>query len=69
MNNKNGEYYNDPTAGNALGQIEKQENKELQDKTNRLIKSLKNIIELSGFELLGRIELKHKKSGKNLQII
>ena len=56
---ENGEGYSDPTAYNALRPI-MQEDAAL----NFLIKVLKFIIAESGFELLARIELKDKKTGR-----
>jgi len=55
----NSEGYPDPTAYATI----KQEN-DLEKKCNLLIKVLKAIIELSGFRLLNRIELKDEKSGR-----
>lgn len=53
----------DPTAYNALRPI-MQEDAALEGKVNFLIKVLKFIIAESGFELLARIELKDKKTGR-----
>mgnify|MGYP001235180572 CR=1 FL=1 len=60
---QNAEGYADPTAFEALKPIIKEEN-ELERKVNFLIKVLKFIVSESGFELLNRIEIKDKKSGK-----
>lgn len=66
----NSEGYPDPTAGAALSACEKERKKELEkekvieDKKYKLIKVLKFIIEESGFELIGRIQLRHKESGR-----
>lgn len=53
----------DPTAYNALRPI-MQEDAALEGRVNFLIKVLKFIIAESGFELLARIELKDKKTGR-----
>ena len=53
----------DPTAYEALKPIIK-EDVELESKVNFLIKVLKFIINESGFELLNRIEIKDKKTGR-----
>jgi len=53
----------DPTAYHALKPI-MQADKALEEKVNFLIKVLKFIIAESGFELLARIELKDKKTGR-----
>lgn len=60
---KNAEGYPDPTAYNALRPI-MQEDAALEGKVTFLIKVLKFIIAESGFELLARIELKDKKTGR-----
>ena len=60
---ENGEGYPDPTAYNALRPI-MQEDAALEGTVNFLIKVLKFIIAESGFELLARIEIKDKKTGR-----
>ena len=56
---RNIEGYTDPTAGKLL------EAEILDEKRmNELIQILKYIIRLSGFELIGRIALRDKKSGR-----
>lgn len=53
----------DPTAYHALKSIIR-EDEALDGKVNFLIKVLKFIIAESGFELLARIELRDKKTGR-----
>lgn len=60
---KNAEGYADPTAYHALKPI-MQEDAALEGKVSFLIKVLKYIIEESGFELLARIELRDKRTGR-----
>ena len=55
----NSEGYPNPTAFGVI-----QEENELEKKTGFLIKVLKFIINESGYELLNRIEIKDKKSGR-----
>lgn len=55
--------YPDPTAYQALKPIIREE-AELDGKVNFLIKVLKYIIAESGFELLARIELRDKRTGR-----
>ena len=55
--------YPDPTAYRALKPIIREE-AELDGKVNFLIKVLKYIIAESGFELLARIELRDKRTGR-----
>lgn len=66
MGNKswqNKEGYADPTAYEGLKPIIR-EDEEQQKRLNNLIFVLKYIIRLAGFELLNRIELKDRKSGR-----
>ncbi len=53
----------DPTAYEALKPIIK-EDTALENRVNFLIKVLKFIINETGFELLNRIEIKDKRSGR-----
>lgn len=60
---KNAEGYADPTAYEGLKPVIREET-ERQKRLNTLIFVLKYIISLSGFELLNRIELKDRKTGR-----
>lgn len=60
---RNSEGYSDPTAYLGLRSIIREENA-LEGEVNALIKVLKYIIGKSGFELINRIELKDKKTGR-----
>ena len=60
---RNSEGYSDPTAYLGLRSIIREENT-LEGEVNALIKVLKYIIGKSGFELVSRIELKDKKTGR-----
>lgn len=55
---KNNEYYNDFTPYEAIKNIESEE------RLNKLVYVIKYIIKMSGFELVGRIHLRDKKSGR-----
>lgn len=61
---KNAEGYNDPTAGKALASVKHDESQGIADKNHKLIQAIRNVVDLAGFEIIGRITLKHKKSGK-----
>lgn len=61
---QNKEGYADPTAYHGLKPIIKEEDDEQQKRLNTLIFVLKYIIRLAGFELLNRIELKDRRSGR-----
>lgn len=66
-NYRNKEGYPDPTAGEALGTLVKEERKEAREHNaavTSLITMLKQIISLAGFELVGRIVLRDKETGK-----
>ena len=57
----------DPTAYEALKRIqaeEKHKSKDADADARLLINVLKDVVDLTGFELIGRIQIKHKKSGK-----
>lgn len=58
-NNTNAAGYLDPTAATAIANVTTEEKN-----LNRLVYVLKYIISHSEFELVNRIELKHKESGR-----
>ena len=62
----NGEGYTDPTAYHALKPIVKEE-QELEKKARNLVTVLKLIADWAGFEFIGRIQLRHKKSRKEFK--
>lgn len=58
--------YPDPTAYHGTKAIVKEE-QELDKKVHNLVNTLKFIVEWAGFEFIGRIQLKHKESGKEFR--
>ena len=56
----------DPTAYEAMKRIQNEERRLIQTDLNArlVITTIKNILDLSGFELVERIQIRHKKSGK-----
>lgn len=60
---KNCEGYPDPTAYMGLRPVIEEENA-LERRVNQLIKTLKYITGLAGFELISRIEIKDKQTGR-----
>lgn len=60
---KNAEGYSDPTAGAAMSNILREEN-ERQKRVTALIGVLKYIIDAAGFDLIARIEIRDRKSGR-----
>ena len=62
MNDRNAEHYHDPTAYKAIVNVTNLVNE--INKMSFLVSCLKFIIRESGFELVSRIELKSKRSGK-----
>lgn len=60
---KNSEGYSDPTAGEACKNILKEENERL-GKVSSLIPILRATAERAGFDIIGRIPLKDRKTGK-----
>lgn len=64
---RNGEGYPDPTFGEAWGNVrreEKQRESERLAKISDLIPVMKQTAELAGFEVVGRITLRDKGTGK-----
>lgn len=64
---KNGEGYSDPTAGSAWSNIKKEEHRKEAERMaviGNLIPVMKQTAELAGFEVVGRIVLKDKSTGK-----
>lgn len=61
---RNKEGYPDPTAGEAIGTLAKEERRERNEAVTSLITMLKQIISLAGFELAERIALRDKETGK-----
>lgn len=60
---KNAEGYNDPTVGCAMSKIEAEERRTIE-RINALIPIMKKTAELVGFEVVGRIILIDKETGK-----
>ena len=60
---KNAEGYSDPTAGAALSNIIREEN-ERQKRVTALMGVLKYIIDAAGFDLIARIEIRDRRSGR-----
>lgn len=60
---QNHEGYSDPTAYEGLKPIIREED-EQKKRLNNLIFVLKYITRLAGFELLNRIEIKDRKTGR-----
>lgn len=56
----------DPTAYHALKTIIKEEN-ELERKVHNLVNTLKFVVDWAGFEFIGRIQIRHKQSGKEFR--
>lgn len=56
----------DPTAYEALKPMIKEE-AELDKKVHALVNCVKFIIDWAGFELIGRIKIKDKKTGKEFK--
>lgn len=53
----------DPTAHDALLPIA-QADADLENRTTKLIKTLKSIIDLAGYDLVARIEIRDRESGR-----
>lgn len=62
MGYKNCEGYSDPTAGAAISATTKEQ--EVEKLNHKVIQSFRLLVDLAGFEIVGRVTLKHKKTGK-----
>lgn len=63
MGYKNCEGYSDPTAGVAIGSAKKDE-QDIDKLNHKVMQSFRLLVDLAGFEIVGRITLRHKKSGR-----
>ena len=63
MGYKNSEGYSDPTAGVAMGSAKKQE-QEIDKLNHKVMQSFRLLLDLAGFEIVGRVTLRHKKLGR-----
>lgn len=64
---KNSEGYHDPTAGAAWNNMRREERRQEGERLSMissLIPVMKQTAELAGFEVIGRITLKDKATGK-----
>lgn len=64
---RNSEGYMDLTAHDALANVMRSRQEELDEadlRCNRLIKSIKALIDLAGFDLTARVEVKDRRTGR-----
>lgn len=65
MTYKNSEGYHDPTAGIAIRESElKIKKTEYNPEVTNLVNVLKQVINIAGYEMVGRVTLKNKITGK-----
>lgn len=62
----NNEGYADPTAFLGTRNIIKEET-EMENKVHTLVHVIKDIANLAGFEVIGRLQFKHKKTGREFR--
>ena len=60
---QNGEGYHDTTAGKAVMVVNREE-KEIANLNRKVIQSFRLLADFAGFEIVGRVTLRHKRSGK-----
>lgn len=60
---RNGSGYRDPTASPVLQAIYKRE-MEADENANRIIKLIKDLLRTCDFELIERIQIRHKPTGR-----
>lgn len=63
---RNKEGYKDPTAYAALSNVQREE-VEQRRRVTELVDVLKYVIDKSGFELIARIEIRDKRTGKEFR--
>ena len=63
MSYKNSEGYTDQTAGMAMAIVRKEE-QDIAKTQQKLIHMFLTMVDLTGFEIVGRVTMRHKKSGK-----
>lgn len=61
--NKNSEGYNDPTAYKGMTKVMREEH-ERQRRVSIVISIIRNVVDLAGFDLVSRIALKDRKTGR-----
>lgn len=70
MNNKNPMFNSsgckDLTSYEAIKHINKEQH-DLEKKVHNVVTTIKNIIDLAGFEIIGRIQIKDKRTGKEFR--
>lgn len=57
---RNGSGYNDKTAGDAIEKVYD----ETDTKNNIIVRVIKNVCDLAGFEIVERVVLRDKRTGK-----
>lgn len=61
---RNHEHYADPTAGRAFDLIAAEEREEVMNRIKALLKIIRPAAEMAGFEIVDRIVLRDKATGK-----
>ena len=64
---RNGSGYTDPTASPVLHAIHKRERsreQEADEDANRIIRLIKDLLRICDFELIERIQIRHKPTGR-----
>ena len=61
--NKNAEGYSDPTAHDAISKVVREEN-ERQHRVSVVIGIMKSAADLAGFDLVNRVILRDRKTGR-----
>lgn len=63
---KNTEGYPDPTAFEGMRRAERME-RDAEQRSNALIGAIKSLINLAGFDLLARIEIRDRRTGREFR--
>lgn len=63
----NGSGYKDPTAYQAIRELEQEELKQIEQRAIKSIRAVKRRLAADGFELIGRISIRDIKTGREFR--
>lgn len=63
----NGSGYNDPTAYQAIRELEQEELKQIEQRALKSIRAIRRRLIVDGFELIGRIAIRDIKTGREFR--
>lgn len=63
----NGSGYKDPTAYQAIRELEQEELKQIEQRAIKSIRAIRHRLIVDGFELIGRIAIRDIKTGREFR--